>query len=926
MNRRTLLGAVGTASTVGLAGCQETVEDLIEDAGLSGSDELPGDGEVTLESAAAKPGHTVGISGPVEQLGDEPLGWLYDATVEDPGEDDRHPIHVDVEEAFLVVPVHPGDHMGGGPAEIEILDEDDEVVAPGIEFEVEPLDPAPGTLAGAIDSLEAALLEGAETFGYSAGELRAADPGELPPHVVGIAAGLQAVEGGETGAIRTLLGGNSDVLEADQHDEAGLEVVDALAHETGFADELAAVGDVFSGIEDPPTPVPAAGTVWGSGTVRGGSSGTGAGESTGTVAEESPLGPGFGKTAPVSGSGQDTLGGPRRWGGPRSEGLGATAAREGILGIEAVADLDYWMDVQSRFADANQGTAAAARDAGGIVIAGCAFVPGAQGAAAAGGAMLTVMQLAIDLTEGQLPSILEIEPSADPAEYMEDQDFPGTLSASLAGHSEGFTLTWPDKVGTIPLVGRAVNVVNRAPTEATREFNSALVEFVQESLTAIWGNFEQEGWIELSPRSYGPVETDPDEDGEFLETDAEVIESETGEEPFEISGDGWTYEPRAVGVSQLFVRSRDDAFGGADASGSVMVEVNELEVIIREAEMNTSANIYYLDPEEDPTISFYAAVQGAEDEGVAWTFDRVEGPAVPWPTPSGPNNSEITFDVAAVDISEDERAQYVFEAESTTEDGLRAGRDPPRTDRVRIVVTDDEEEEAENLVVGPSPGCLDPDEAHELTATLDGAEIGFEELTWRIEGEGDGDITPDGLFVPSAEGEVYLEFWLDDDRDVTSELLFRVSEECTELTIQIDEDGSTTGQVYNCVMAISLSGPGGSGTHISTETRWLDGERTELRLEFFGDVFAQAEGEEATYTGGVTVDNVDDDATSGQRDWYPVPFTVTRTVEPGAAHDGTDLDVISGEFGPASTGDPGSVYGEFHGVRYDEDGCGQYVP
>ena len=898
MNRRTLLGAVGSASLVGLAGCQETVEELLEDGDLPEPDEVLGDGELGLEETAAKPGNTIEISGPVEELGEEPIGWLYDATVDEPDEDDRHFVFVDVEESHLVVPVHPADYMGGGPAEIEIRDEDDEIVVSGIEFEVEPLDPAPGTMSGMVDDLETALVEAAETLGYSADELRAANIDDLEPLISGVAVGLQALEGGDVGSVRSLLDGDDEIFGDDQHDEDGLEVVDALAHETGFADDVVAAAQAFAELDEPPSEVD---------------------ENPGMV----------GSATGFTSSGSDTLGAPQRGGVERAGTDVATPASAGVFDPEVVAGLHYLMNVQSQFAEVNSGAAAAARDAGGIIIAGTAFIPGGQAVAAGGSVALTVTQLAIDFCEQQLPSRLEIELSADPEVYREDEDHLGHLSGTAEGYSEGFTFTWPDALGAIPGPGMISDVIRRAPSGSSQGIDLDLVDFLHETLTTMWGQFEEEGVLELDPRLYGPVDIHPARDVDYLEAKEEVLDWETDNEPFDFDEGMWSYEPLAVGRSLLTVHSREGKFGNADATDQIEIEVESIEVIIREASMDTSGNIYYLDPEEDTLIEFYAEVEGATDEEVDWEFERISGPAVPWPDPWGPDNNQIAFDISGIDFPEDDRGEYVIEAESATRDGLRADGEPPRTDRVTVLVTDEEEEEAD-LVVEPNPGCLELDDSHQLTARSDGQEIGFDELTWRIEGEGDGDITPDGVFVPSVEGEVEIEFWLEDDRDVTSEMHFRVSEECTELRIRVDGHE----EVYNCVGVPPISSDSADASMSVIETRGMRwdrppgdwaGDPIKVRLLFQAAINDQSEGETMEYSGYLILDNADDDSTGGNVQWHDVPISVTRRVETEAAHDGSDLDVFDGEFGPSDAFDHGdtTVEGEFHGVAWAEDGCGE---
>ena len=959
MNRRTLLSAVGTISMIGLAGCQETVENLIEDADLPGT----GDHDVSLGRTSATPGTLVEVRGVQDVFEQTPIGWLSDAAEDDPDDADRHLAPVDLESELLSIPPHPADYMGGGQARIDLHSPETDAEVTGLELEIEPLDPAPGTMSSVLDTLEAGLLEAAADMGYTRDELLAADPTELPLPVATIAAGLRGI--GDEATDRTIRAiWQQEILDSDDDIAETVEVLEAMLAEIDYettAETIAERFETYAATLDADV-FP---------TLRDVSE-----EENGPLAHTTrsdlPALPLSGTTASASGH----LGSPRR-GNARSH-LGRP--RKGVAGPDVgsvsvqpwspeppLPVLDEMMAVQDELEDLNTGAEKYDRKARDLLIGGVALLPGGERVAGPAGLAAFWEGLIVDFGDGTLPrGFHDFLLDAAPRQYLEDEyDIEGKSNAGvwhglIQADSDGWTFGWDEVADLLDIgPGDFVGMVDKYAVDipVLDHVSDDVIDFLADLATEAFDVGVDSGPITVPPMMFispvDPLETfqDGTETSDYVSWDLNHIEQETSIPPFgffegvyqgdhepkdpaldlfptlEI-GETVLYEPLAVGVSELRLETNPDFFGEHYVSADpIGLKVDPIEVAIERLADGTRPNILWLDPQADSLVEeFEAIVEDAMDTSVEWELDVIEGPPLDLST-GGEDNRGATFDATGVDLDQWDRLEYVVEAESASEGGLRAKDDPPpRRDRVRIVVSDDEEEEAENLVVGPSPGCLDPDEAHELTATLDGVEIGFEELTWRIEGEGDGDITPDGTFVPSAEGEVYLEFWLDDDRDVTSELLFRVSEECTELTIQIDEDGSTVGQVYNCVMAISLSGPGGSGTHISTETRWLDGERTELRMEFAGDVFAQAEGEEATYTGGVTVDNVDDDATSGQRDWYPVPFTVTRTVEPGAAHDGTDLDVISGEFGPASVAPYGTVYGEFHGVGYGEDGCGQYVP
>ncbi|MEY7848730.1 hypothetical protein AB7C87_05945 [Natrarchaeobius sp. A-rgal3] len=254
----------------------------------------------------------------------------------------------------------------------------------------------------------------------------------------------------------------------------------------------------------------------------------------------------------------------------------------------------------------------------------------------------------------------------------------------------------------------------------------------------------------------------------------------------------------------------------------------------------------------------------------------------------------------------------------------------------------DEEEEKE-LVVGPHPGCLALSETHQLSITLDGQPADLANLTWSI--EGDGDVTPDDTFVPSAEGLVELEFWLSDDRSVSDGLAFLISEECSELHIELAEGGRTTTHTFTCVDSHGFPGTeetASSGINTSPE-RWRNGPRrwdpytpalVEVRLSIPGVYLPTLPLEEPQVVSGyVVVDIEDPDAIPDKISFGEyvdqVPITITRRVVPEGGNDGSDLDVFDGEFGPYTNesgyyGDM-TVEGHFTGVGWFEDRCGGFL-
>ncbi|MWV40809.1 hypothetical protein [Natrialba sp. INN-245] len=912
VKRRTLLAAMSASAAAGLAGCQGMLPDGFW-------------GEPTLETTSAPPGTVVSLTTIPPDLGGRPRGWLYDATVDEPGEDDRNPAFVDVEDEILFVPPHPADAMGGGPATIEIESDDGKRRYGPYDFTVEPLSPAPGTLEATIDAFESALVEAGERFGYDRAELLAADPLSLPPPLPGVAVALQGVAAdGVEHNLRALLDGESPMADPLEETDEGWKVAEAMMHEAGVPGVTAMVGDRLTNVDDPTErPNPAVGT---------------------------PAGSAVTLAATSSQSTGGTTAGPDVPAGPDD--------------VEAVSHLSWLMSSQAEYADLNFGMENFRRNARNLCFAGVALVPGGQKPATVLGILAFLEGLSVDIGEGTLPSEFdEFALEADPRTYLEDEydvddrTNAGQWEASLSAVSEGWAFDWADLLGFVP-VGKLAGKLDDYAGEVARltDFEENAIDFLAAIALEAFGPEFESNYVEVPPQVYGPVDVDTgrDSDQDLLDWRLTPLEQETSVEPFAFvaeESDGFApeerYEPRAVGRSELRIQTYSQYFAGEYAgTDPIELDVSPIEVAIENAVDGTRPEIVRIDPEvDDTTLAFRAVVENAEnDEDLEWRREVIEGPPIPEPSVSASDPTTVTVDLSGVDASGDERPQYVVECEAVTEEGLRtADLEPPRRDRVTILVTDEEEEK--ELVVGPHPGCLPLDETHQLTITLDGQPADLADLTWSIEGAGDGDVTPDGTFVPSAEGMVELEFWLSDDRSVSDGLTFLISEECSELHVELTEGSRTTSHTFTCVDSHGFPGTeetAESGINTSLE-RWRRGPRrwdpytpalVEVRLSIPGVYLPALPLEEPQVVSGYVVVDIEDpeaipDKISFGEYVDRVPITITRRVVPEGGNDGSDLDVFDGGFGPYTNesghyGDM-TVEGHFTGVGWFEDRCGGFL-
>lgn len=534
---------------------------------LAGADPQLCEG-LELEADAATPTSEIEVHGLVEDFGQEPRAWLYDAEVESPGEEARQPVfiqRIDGERGELVVPVHPADWMGGGEAEISVVEEEDALTCPGLELEVESLEPSPITMEDVVDEIENALVQRAEALGYEESELRTANAWELPSYVSPIAAALQGIDGaGFENDLRSLITGDAPLFGDDPMDAEAREVMEALMRESGFTEGILGVAEEISELSE---------------------------ASASLQSVQSAL---------------------------------ASTARQGAdmdLGIESPFELDFWMDAQERCAKANGGVAQGARVGGGLVIAGAAFlVPGAQGVAGVATLNLFLFEVLLEVCEKHFPSELtelRVDPGP-PTVYDEDGDERGPWEATLEAAGQGFTLSWPTALGAVPGAGKIGEIVGGF--RGAGEFGGEVADFVGSFMTEAWDMTEDSGPINWPAETF-TVDVDPTRANEstyFLWELDKQWSDPAGKEPFLFVNQDTEYVPNAAGVSLLRVRTQGgEVFQGQVASGEEPLRVEPIEITI---ESEGGRSPFVVDPEEE--IDLFAQVENAEDKSVEWYADQ----------------------------------------------------------------------------------------------------------------------------------------------------------------------------------------------------------------------------------------------------------------------------------------------------------------
>ena len=615
MNRRTLLGAVGSASLVGLAGCQETVEELLEEE-LQG----PSCSDVELGAASAKPANAVAVEG-LDGFGDEPEAWFHDADIDDPADEERHlaSIRQTDDEAELVVPVHPIDWMGGGAIEIAVESEDGSERCSGLELEVEPLDPAPGAIEGMLDEMEEGFAELAQAGGYDLDDLFTADVVELDRSIRGIAAGLQAVAGPDNpNNLRAMLDEEAPPFADD--DSAGSIQLRGPSGSGGLPDR-----SLTSGGADLPDHSRAAG------------------RSAGSRMNERAA-----QTIDVDAEDVQQVVNALIFESGLIDRVAGVIAEMADIGNELfVLDfddnevtpkaLDRIMTVQAGIAELNRGASSDLREfteltAGALSATTAATGVGAPMAAklgAAGNAVATLGTL-LDFYENALPSQLEdIEIEATPTEYNEDfpddgVPYPGSWTAELEATNREFTIEWVDTVGMIPIAGPAAKFLGRSS-----QIGQEMIENVLEGWIGLaestWGVSSEGGPVtveETTHRIQDGITPGREDEEEYFNWELVTASSEDEEPPFAFDDDESNYWPQSVGVSELRVETADGRFQGQPRGSLVELEVKPIEVEIFGAD--GSEPPFYLDPEEETKIDLVAEVENANNDLVGWDSEGGE--------------------------------------------------------------------------------------------------------------------------------------------------------------------------------------------------------------------------------------------------------------------------------------------------------------
>lgn len=443
-------------------------------------------------------------------------------------------------EVTVTIPLHPSASPEGGEVTVRVSDE--EQSCPPFTFRVLPLPAAPGEMAALADVIQDLLDQHTVLFGTTREDLLGTPIPEMEPALVPLAVAHAIVDGTSAESLRSYAAGAvPDFTSAD------LDLLERIVARTGLRADLEA-------------------------------------ELAAVLAEGAAASAAVGARLP----------GPARAFSPgvALDCITATA-------LDA-AKLDECMTLAR---DKIQGTASEKTQEAAMLAMDVAAILGSRKIAKPIGSLLTVSKLYDQAVAGVLPtSFVSIDVTPNPAEFMEDQEGPGTWApARVMATSSGWNL---DELtaeliagrvspGSGPKVPRLTWLQKRGLRAAYPELASALAsavgienffldlrEFLVKKLIELGVKELSDGSLAVPPRQFGPVDvTNTEWSDARIVTGTSVVLT-----PHEL------FDPREPGQSLLEVVTAVGKFGGTSIrTAHLPIDVREMEVTISPTDVALTA-------------------------------------------------------------------------------------------------------------------------------------------------------------------------------------------------------------------------------------------------------------------------------------------------------------------------------------------------
>jgi hypothetical protein len=522
-----------------------------------------------------------------------------------------------------------------------------------------PLPPAPGALAAAVDELEESLRVRIEWFGSTLDDLLGADQPAVPAHLLPLLAADTVISNpNNPNSLRALAGGTAPYF---GDGEVDLDLLDRVIARVGLTAVLAAERAELPDLS-------------------------------------------AGAAAPAK----------------RRTAMQVTGDIPHVS-IESAAELDRYMSIAaaSAFSTALEGPTVRLRRNLGMAMGFLGVVPGrsADVAAAGTGAAL----YAYDQMRRGLAGLLPAQFVEDgllfefgPVEFLEDEEPPiGQWSNVLVeATSNGWTLDEAVVNGLLAGGGFIDGFDVWLNANARPGFKDDVDGFVFNSLLDQLVDLSQSEALVIEPFTWPAVDvtgepwTVGESVGDLLAVDSAAL----------------TYEPAAVGMGQLLVRTGDDRFGSQRAERVAAIQVRAIEVTI-DPEM--------VRVEPGQAIALTARVANAMDESVEWRATPNVGTLDPaFSFGDGPHRAQFTAPINPTSFP------ITITVTSISESGLRAAASAPARSASALIASGIE------VTVTPDSVCLQPGETLTFTATV----VGWSNtaVTWSASA---GTITSAGVFT-----------------------------------------------------------------------------------------------------------------------------------------------------------------------------------
>lgn len=610
---------------------------------------------LTLLSDSGKPTDFITIEDFSEEFGEDAYAWLI--ATEEPSEKNPIAIYPDFEEetAVFTLPLHPVNQMEGGDVKIEIVEQNQEFTCPGIPFTVEALTPSPGASEELFDSFKQGLDEMFVRLGYDPEELNDKTVDEVDPELIPLLMAYHSIDSDVfENDLASFLDGTAPALNGEQLTPEQQELIDAIVAESDFATY---VNDFFLSYVE----------------------GLNSGLNYTTLEKEAKL---------YKRNTYDT----------RSPGY-----------ISALMKIQE--DAEGDVTGFKGATLQAAALTTGLVslVAGIAALGTGGGTApiaVASGYASTAISAAFFITKGiadLLPSQLEsLDIFAAQGTFDEDHDDIAEWDNLMIVGGKNFSVSITDIISFLP-TGKIFEL--KKVTNVIGEINAKLLELMAELNASVASVYDDSEVLRIEKNQWG-VLVDPQRGNEetYFEWEIDFLSSWDGEPPVfgmctdctESSNLG--YYPLKEGAAQLRVEAKAEPFNFPTNP----VETREITVTpisINVAPQSTS--LLLEDVKSGEIVEYNAEVDNAINEQLEWSAD--DGFFT--------YNDDLAHNVTY--HPPEKLGSYTVTAEAITESGPREGLEPPRTERARVYI-EDEQSNCFN-------GDLSDDDTYEVTVEASGS-------------------------------------------------------------------------------------------------------------------------------------------------------------------------------------------------------------